>query len=103
MNRLQGKRILITAAGQGIGCACAIACAREGAQVIATDINTELLARLGQDIPGLQTEALDVRDAKSIAALAQRLPALDVLFNCAGIVHNGSVLDCSEADWDLAF
>jgi len=100
--RLQAKRILITAAGQGIGRASALACAREGAQVIATDINAVLLASLA-DMPGIQTEVLDVRDAKAIAALAQRLPTLDVLFNCAGIVPNGTVLECSESDWDLAF
>lgn len=101
--RLEGKRVLITAAGQGIGRASALACAREGAEVIATDINAELLANLARETPEIQTHVLDVRDAKAISALAQRSPPLDVLFNCAGIVHNGSVLDCSESDWDMAF
>lgn len=101
--RLQGKRILITAAGQGIGRASALACAREGAQVIATDINTGLLVNLANESPNIQTQVLDVRDAKAIAELAKRLETLDVLFNCAGMVPNGSVLECSESDWDLAF
>ncbi len=101
--RLQGKRILITAAGQGIGRASAIACAREGAEVIATDINAPLLVRLAEENQRIQTEVLDVCDASAIAELARRWPALDVLFNCAGIVHNGSALECSESDWDMSF
>ncbi len=101
--RLQNKRILISAAGQGIGRASALACAREGAQVIATDINAGLLASLADEMQSIQTQVLDVRDAKAISALAQRLEALDVLFNCVGMVPNGSVLECSESDWDLAF
>jgi 2-keto-3-deoxy-L-fuconate dehydrogenase len=101
--RLQGKRILITAAGQGIGRASALACAKEGAHVIATDINGSALAALAHQVPGMQSEALDVCDVKAIASLAERLPALDVLFNCAGIVPHGTVLECSESDWDLAF
>jgi 2-keto-3-deoxy-L-fuconate dehydrogenase len=101
--RLEWKRILITAAGQGIGRASALACARESAEVIATDINADLLASLAHEMPGIQTEVLDVRDGKAIATLAQRLQPLDVLFNCAGMVPNGSVLDCSESDWDMAF
>lgn len=101
--RLQGKRILITAAGQGIGRASALACAREGAEVVATDINASLLASLADENQKIQAEVLDVRDARAIAVLAQRLPPLDVLFNCAGIVPNGAVLECKESDWDLAF
>lgn len=101
--RLQAKRILITAAGQGIGRASALACAREGAHVIATDINAALLASLAAEMPAIQTQVLDVRDAKAIVALAQQLPPLDVLFNCAGLVPIGSVLDCSESDWDNTF
>lgn len=101
--RLHEKHILITAAGQGIGRASALACAREGARVVATDINAGLLSSLADEMPGILTEVLDVCDGKAIAALAQRLPELDVLFNCAGIVPNGSVLECSEADWDGAF
>ncbi|KRD48490.1 MULTISPECIES: SDR family oxidoreductase [Acidovorax] len=100
--RLQGKTILITAAGQGIGRASALACAREGAQVIATDLNPALLARLAQDGAGLTTHVLDVRDSAAVVALAAQLPALDGLFNCAGYVHNGSVLECDEAAWDFS-
>lgn len=100
--RLQGKTILITAAGQGIGRASALACAREGARVIATDVNPALLARLEQDGVGLATHVLDVRDSAAVVALAAQLPALDGLFNCAGYVHNGSVLECDEAAWDFS-
>jgi len=100
--RLQGKTILITAAGQGIGRASALACAREGARVIATDVNPALLARLAQDGAGLATHVLDVRDSAAVVALAAQLPALDGLFNCAGYVHNGSVLECDEAAWDFS-
>lgn len=101
--RLQGKRVLITAAAQGMGRACALACAAEGATVIATDIDAAFLATLAQESSAIQTELLDVRDSAAVQALAARTPALDVLFNCAGIVANGSVLDCSEADWDKSF
>lgn len=100
--RLQGKTILITAAGQGIGRASALACAREGARVIASDIDANLLAALASQLPGLDTQPLDVRDGAAVAALAARLPELDGLFNCAGFVHHGSVLDCDEAAWDFS-
>jgi len=101
--RLRDKVILITAAGQGIGRASALACAREGARVIATDINAELLASLGAESPGIDTRALDVRDGTAVVALAAELPQLDGLFNCAGYVHEGSVLACDEAAWDFSF
>jgi 2-keto-3-deoxy-L-fuconate dehydrogenase len=101
--RLLGKTVLITAAAQGMGRACALACAAEGAQVIATDIDAANLASLAQESSAIQTELLDVRDAAAVQALAARTPALDVLFNCAGIVVNGSVVECSEADWDRSF
>lgn len=100
--RLQGKTILITAAGQGIGLASALACAREGAQVYATDIDAALLESLAAQAGGLLTRVLDVRDGAAVAALAAELPALDGLFNCAGFVHHGSVLDCDEAAWDFS-
>lgn len=100
--RLQGKTILITAAGQGIGRASALACAREGARVIATDLNAQLLERLAHEPGGLVTQVLDVRDSAAVQALAAQLPALDGLFNCAGYVHNGSVLECDEAAWDFS-
>ncbi len=95
--------MLITAAAQGIGRASALACAREGAQVIATDINAQALATLAAEHPAIRTELLDVRSSEAVAAFAGTVPALDVLFNCAGMVANGSVLDCTEADWDLSF
>jgi 2-keto-3-deoxy-L-fuconate dehydrogenase len=96
--RLQGKTILITAAGQGIGRASAIACAAEGAHVIATDLDAGLLV-------GLDTEchALDVTDLAGIVALRDRLPPLDGLFNCAGFVANGTILDVTDRDWDFSF
>jgi len=100
--RLSGKKALVTAAGQGIGRAVAEAFAREGANVIAADINGEALAGLS-GLPGVQARLLDVTDAAAINALAAELGAVQVLFNGAGFVHAGSVLDCSEADWDFAF
>ena len=98
---LQNKTILITAAGQGIGEASARACASEGARVIATDVNADLLVAL-DGVQGIATRPLDVTDAAAITALATDLPDLDGLFNCAGIVHNGSVLDLTERDWAFA-
>src|SRR5437899_2361549 len=98
-NRLQGKTALVTAAGQGIGRATALAFVREGARVIATDINPEQLATLD----GCSTYRLDVTDANAIAALAQEVGTVDVLFNCAGFVHAGSILACEEKDWDVSF
>jgi 2-keto-3-deoxy-L-fuconate dehydrogenase len=101
--RLQGKTVLITAAAQGIGRASALACAAEGARVIATDINQAFLGTLAAEHGSIQVELLDVRNDAAVAALAARIPALDALFNCAGMVANGSLLDCTEADWDLSF
>jgi 2-keto-3-deoxy-L-fuconate dehydrogenase len=101
--RLQGKTVLITAAAQGIGRASALACAMEGAHVIATDIDAEHLATLAREHSGIRVAQLDVRNGEAAMALASQLPALDVLFNCAGMVANGSLLECSEADWDLSF
>jgi len=99
MNRLAGKTALITAAAQGIGRATAEAFIREGARVIATDISAEGLAGL----QGCETQILDVRDSAAIAALAETLGAVDILFNCAGFVAAGTILDCGEADWDFSF
>ena len=99
--RLRDKTVLITAAGQGIGRASAVACAREGARVIATDIDEALLAAL--QALGIETRRLDVRDSAAVEALAASLPPLDGLFNCAGFVHDGTVLDCDEAAWDFSF
>lgn len=97
-DRLKGKKALVTAAGQGIGRATALAFAAEGAAVVATDIDEGKMA----DLPsGIARRRLDVTDGAAIKALARELGALDVLFNCAGFVHHGTILDCSEADWDF--
>ena len=101
-SRLAGKTAFITAAGQGIGRATAVAFAREGARVIATDISAELLKSLASEI-GCTTRLLDVTDAAAISAAAQAVGAIDVLFNGAGFVHSGSVLDCTEEEWTFGF
>ncbi|MBL4626892.1 MAG: SDR family oxidoreductase [Roseicyclus sp.] len=97
--RLDGKTILITAAGQGIGRASALACAGEGARVIATDVNAEALAALAAENSAIETRILDVTNGADITAMAQDLPDLDGLFNCAGFVHHGTILDVSDEDW----
>ncbi|KVC67910.1 SDR family oxidoreductase [Burkholderia stagnalis] len=107
--RLQGKRALVTAAGQGIGRATALRFVREGAQVLATDIDDAALARLAAETetaaPGgtLATRRLDVTSAHDIAALAAAEPAFDVLFNCAGYVHHGTILDCDDDAWTFSW
>jgi len=95
MSRLEGKTALITAAGQGIGRATAEAFLREGARVIATDINSEALATL----EGATTRIVDVTKADAAAAIAAEFPEVDILYNCAGFVHAGTILDCGEDDW----
>lgn len=100
--RLQGKTVLVTAAGQGIGKASALAMAAQGAQVWATDVNEKLLASYA-GIPHIQTVALNVLDKAAIQTLMADLPALNVLFNCAGFVHAGSVLQATDEEWDFAF
>lgn len=100
--RLQGKTALVTAAGQGIGRASALALAAEGAEVWATDVDAALLERYA-GVANVRIARLDVLDRAAIRALFATLPRLDVLFNCAGIVHNGSALDASDSDLDLAF
>ena len=96
--RLKGKTAFVTAAAQGIGRATALAFAAEGAQVIATDLNGAKLAEI--EGRGIRTMVLDVRDSAAVKAAAQ---PVDILFNCAGFVHQGSVLEASEAEWDFAF
>ena len=102
-NRLKNKRVLVTAAGQGIGRAAALAMAAEGAEVFATDINPEGLAQLKSEATGrLETFELDVSSETSVAAGVE-VAQPDVLFNCAGFVHNGTVLEASDEDWEFAF
>lgn len=99
---LTGKTALVTAAGQGIGRATVEAFAQAGARVFATDINQNALTELAQ-IPGVTALPLNVRDGSAINAVLAQSGPLDVLFNCAGVVHAGSILDASEEDWDFAF
>ena len=99
MGRLDGKRALVTAAGQGIGRASALAMAAEGAKVFATDVNADLLADMPEGIEAFVLNALD--DASVAQGVARAQP--DVLFNCAGFVHHGTVLDATDAEWDFAF
>ncbi|WP_311270414.1 SDR family oxidoreductase [Sphingobium sp. WCS2017Hpa-17] len=95
MGRLAGKTALVTAAGQGIGRATVEAFVQEGARVIATDVRAETLA----DLDGAETLALDVTDADAVRAVAAHYPDLDILYNCAGRVHAGTILDCDEEEW----
>lgn len=98
--RLAGKTAFITAAAQGIGRATALAFANEGADVIATDLNAEKLADLGG---GMRTHALDATDGKAVAATIAAAGPIDILFNCAGYVHQGSLLDATDEEWDFAW
>ena len=100
--RLGGKTALITAAGQGIGYATAVAMAREGAQVFATDVNPKLLENYS-GVANVSPRVLDVLDDAAIAKLTGELPPLDILFNCAGYVHHGTILDCAPKDWEFSF
>jgi 2-keto-3-deoxy-L-fuconate dehydrogenase len=99
--RLEGKTVLVTAAGQGIGRASAIAMAAEGAQVWATDINPQLLAHY-EGLERVHAVPLDVLDKAAVAKLVASMPAIDVLFNCAGFVHSGSVLQATDEEWNFA-
>jgi 2-keto-3-deoxy-L-fuconate dehydrogenase len=101
--RLAGKTAFVTAAGAGIGRATAKAFAAEGAQVIATDIDARALESLAAESGGLETERLDVTDPEAILAAARRRGPVDVLFNAAGWVPSGPILDCTDEDWDRAF
>jgi 2-keto-3-deoxy-L-fuconate dehydrogenase len=101
-DRLKGKRAFVTAGAVGIGRACAVAFAREGATVFATDIDEKGLALLAKD--GISEVArLDVRDTAAVAAMAKRAGKTDILLNAAGFVHNGTVLECSDDEWDFSF
>ena len=100
--RLQGKTALVTAAGQGIGRASVLAMAAQGAQVLATDVNPALLAAY-EGVDNVRTAVLDVLDKSAIQATVATMPRIDVLFNCAGFVHNGNILQASDDDWNFAF
>jgi len=99
--RLAGKTALITAAGQGMGRAVALAMAREGAQVTATDVDEKLLAGYA-GVKGIVARRLDVLDDAAVEATVKGMPPLDILFNCAGYVHNGTILDCAAKDWEVS-
>ena len=101
--RLKNKRTLITAAGQGIGFATALAFANEGADVVATDINPDTLNSLSKENPRIETRLLDVTKPEEIQQAAEETGPIDVLFNCAGFVHHGTILDCDENDWEFSF
>ena len=101
--RLNGKNILVTAAGQGIGKATAIAFHNEGASVIATDINEKTLTDLNDEYPNIKVKKLDSTKNVEILKFVQTLDKVDVLFNAVGFVHHGSILECDEKDWDFSF
>lgn len=100
--RLKGKTALVTAAGQGIGRASVLAMAAEGAQVLATDVNAQLLESYA-GVANVTTARLDVTDKAAIQALVASMASVNVLFNCAGVVHNGSILQATDDEWDFAF
>jgi 2-keto-3-deoxy-L-fuconate dehydrogenase len=99
--RLAGKTAFVTAAGQGIGRSTALAFAAAGAKVVATDLDASKLAGLASH--GIATHRLDVTDKAAITALAKQIGAVDIVFNCAGFVHHGTILDCGDKDWDFSF
>ena len=103
VGRLKDKKTLITAAGMGIGRSTALAFVREGARVLATDIDSESLASLKEKCPLVETCLLDITSPEAIRAIAEETGTIDVLFNCAGFVHHGTLLDCEESDWDFSF
>jgi NAD(P)-dependent dehydrogenase (short-subunit alcohol dehydrogenase family) len=100
--RLEGKKILVTAAGQGIGKATAIAFHKEGAHVTATDLNDKTLADLNKEYPEIKVQNLDSTDNNAIIEFTKTLDKVDVLFNAVGFVHHGTILECDEKDWDFS-
>ena len=101
--RLEGKKIVVTAAGQGIGKATAIAFHNEGAHVIATDLNDKTLADLNKEYPNIKVKTLDSTNNNEILDFVKTLDEVNVLFNAVGFVHHGTILDCEEKDWDFSF
>ena len=101
--RLEGKKIIVTAAGQGIGKATAIAFHNEGAHVTATDLNVKTLADLNKEYSNIKVHTLDSTDNDAILEFVKTLDKVDVLFNAVGFVHHGTILDCEEKDWDFSF
>ena len=101
--RLEGKKIIVTAAGQGIGKATAIAFHNEGASVTATDLNDKTLADLNKEYPNIKVKTLDSTDNNAILEFVKTLDKVDTLFNAVGFVHHGTILDCEEKDWDFSF
>lgn len=102
MGRLDGKVFVLSAAAQGIGRATALAAAKEGAKVIATDVNEEKLKEL-DGTPGIETRVLDVRNTEAVSEFIASLGHVDIVFNCAGYVHNGTILETDEKTWDFSF
>ena len=101
--KLKDKNIIVTASGQGIGRATAIAFHNEGAHVIATDLNEKTLADLNKEYPNIKIKTLDSTDNKAILDFVKTLDEVNVLFNAVGFVHHGTILDCEEKDWDFSF
>jgi len=101
-NRLKDKVALVTAAGQGIGKATAIAFHKEGAKVIATDINDKTLAELNKEYPKIEIKNLDSTNNNSIKKYVSEIDKIDILFNAVGFVHHGTILECDEKDWDFS-
>ena len=101
-NRLKDKVALVTAAGQGIGRATAIAFHNEGAKVIATDINDKTLSELNKEYPKIEVKNLDSTNKEAIKDCVNSLSKIDILFNAVGFVHHGTILDCEEKDWDFS-
>ena len=101
--RLEGKKIVVTAAGQGIGKATAIAFHKEGAHVTATDLNDKTLSDLNKEYHQINVQKLDSTDNNAILEFTKTLDRVDVLFNAVGFVHHGTILDCEEKDWDFSF
>ncbi|MDB9844708.1 SDR family oxidoreductase [bacterium] len=102
-NRLEDKNIIVTAAGQGIGKATAIAFHNDGANVTATDLNNKTLAELNKEYPKIKVHTLDSTDNNAILKFMKNVEKVDVLFNAVGFVHHGTILDCKEKDWDFSF